>query len=53
MSGEDPASPNKKYSHHGLLGAAVPGEFIGMHPLPGKDLVAILEAAKLGHITAT
>lgn len=39
--------------YHSLLGAAAPGEFIGLYPLPGKDLVAILEAAELGHITAT
>lgn len=39
--------------YHSLLGAAVPGEFIGIHPPPGQDLVAVLEAAELGHINAT
>lgn len=39
--------------YHSLLGAAVPGEVIGMHRLPGKDLVAVFEAAELGYITAT
>lgn len=53
VAGGDPESPNKKYSHHSLQGAAVPGEFIGIHQLPGKDLVAIFEAAEVGHITAT
>lgn len=53
VTGRDPENSNDKYSHHSLLGAAAPGEFVGTHPFPGKDLVAVLEAAELSHITAS